>query len=175
MKRLFTILAFMTGLTFLYAEGAMAFQIKSPAFGEGQGIPKKYSCDGSDISPELTWSDPPAGVKEYALITDDPDAPVGNWVHWVLYKIPPDLKGIPEGIGKSDEVPGVGVQGKNSWGRNGYGGPCPPPGKPHRYYFKFYALSKTLEGKPGMTKEQLLAAIQGAILGEVQLMGTFGR
>ncbi|HCU24245.1 MAG TPA: YbhB/YbcL family Raf kinase inhibitor-like protein [Deltaproteobacteria bacterium] len=154
----------------------MSFELKSSAFGEGQNIPKKYSCEGSDSSPDFSWGQPPAGTQEFVLIADDPDAPAGTWVHWVLYGIPGERRSLPEGISKGDQVSDGGVQGKNSFGFNGYGGPCPPHGKPHRYFFKLYALSKHLQAtSPGMSKEQLLAAIQGAVLGETQLMGTFAR
>ena len=116
-------------------ESAMTLQLSSPAFEDGTAIPQKYSCDGEDISPALNWSMPPERTVSIALIMDDPDAPVGTWVHWVLYDLPGDRTKIPEDVPKSGELPGVGTQGNNSWRRSGYGGPCPPGGT-HRYFFK---------------------------------------
>ncbi|MFO1464285.1 MAG: YbhB/YbcL family Raf kinase inhibitor-like protein [bacterium] len=153
----------------------MSFKLVAKDFGEGQAIPTPFSCEGSDLSPALSWSDPPSGTREFALIMDDPDAPMGTWVHWVLYNVPADRKALPEGLAKQDQVPGIGTHGKNSWGKNSYGGPCPPPGKTHRYFFKLYALSKPLSLPAGVSKEALLRAMQGVILGEAQVMGTFVR
>ena len=146
----------------------MPIQITSAAFEEGTTIPVKYTCDGEDISPPLAWSGVPDGTKSLVLITDDPDAPVGTWVHWVLFNLPADTNSLPEG------VQGVGTDGNNSWRRPGYGGPCPPSGT-HRYFFKLYALDTALEVEPGMTKQDLLDAMQGHILAIGQLMGTFTR
>lgn len=144
-------------------------QFHSAAFAHGERIPTRYTCDGEDRSPPLAWGDLPAGTQSLALIMDDPDAPMGTWVHWVLYDIPPEGDGLPEG------VRGVGVEGTNSWRRTGYGGPCPPPGKPHRYFFKLYALDTRLNLPPGATKAQLERAMQGHILAQGEWMGTYSR
>jgi len=153
----------------------MVFQIKSPAFKEGEIIPAKYTCDGLDISPPLKWSDVPEGTKSIALICEDPDAPIRIWVHWVIYNIPPEKGELPEGVPKTETIGGVEKQGKNSWGRIGYGGPCPPGTKPHRYYFKLYALDIELTIGPGMKKKQLLKAMEGHILAQTNLMGRYTR
>jgi hypothetical protein len=154
---------------------SLSITITSTAFSEGQPIPAKYSCEGSDASPPLKWTNAPATTKSFALIADDPDAPVGTWVHWVLYDLPPNTTGLPEGVAKTQFIAGNAKQGLNSWPRLGYGGPCPPPGKPHRYFFKLYALDTMLDLKPGVTKKDLLKAMESHILAEGQLMGTYQR
>ena len=136
----------------------------------------QYSCDGEDISPPLAWGDPPAGTQSQALIMDDPDAPVGTWDHWILFNIPADMRELEENLpitGKNQE-PGSIFVGNNSWGRADYGGPCPPGGT-HRYFFKLYALDTTISLLPGVTKQELLNAMEGHILAEAELMGTFSR
>jgi len=143
--------------------------LTSPAFSEGEPIPARYSCDGEDVPPGLTWQDVPTGVESYALIMDDPDAPGRIWVHWVVYNIPADVRALPDGDGDP-----VGVQGENSWGDPGYGGPCPPGGE-HRYFFKLYALDTELDLEAGADKEALLAAMEGHVLAEGQLMGRYER
>lgn len=153
----------------------MKIPITSTAFAEGQPIPEKYTCSGKDVSPPLTWSNAPAGTKSFALVAEDPDAPMGTWVHWVIYDLPADTTALPEDVAKSQYVSGNAKQGLNDFHRLGYGGPCPPPGKPHRYYFKLYALDAMLNLKPGATKQELLKAMEGHILAEGQLMGTFQR
>lgn len=150
----------------------MTFSFSSPAFGHGQPIPAVYTCKGRDISPPLTWSDLPQGTKSLALIMDDPDAPMGTWVHWVIYNIPPTRTGLEEAIPSEERLADGSLQGKNSWRRIGYGGPCPPSGT-HRYYFRLYALDSMLSLAPGATKEQLLQAMQGHILAQAEWMGTF--
>jgi Raf kinase inhibitor-like YbhB/YbcL family protein len=156
------------------AEGAadMGLTITSAAFKDGEAIPKKFSCDGQDLSPALLWSGVPAGTKSFALICDDPDAPMGTWVHWVAWGIPADATSLPEGAGKSAE--GI-KQGMNSWPRAGYSGPCPPPGKPHRYYFKLFELDSDLELPQSANKAALETAMKGHILGQSQTMGTYQR
>ncbi len=149
-------------------------EIKSSAFGSGEIIPVKYTCDGADFSPPLEWTAGPAGTKSFALICDDPDAPMGTWVHWVIYDLPPTATMLAEGITRDRELPGGGTQGINDFRRLGYGGPCPPGGT-HRYFFKLYALDAALGLKPGITKDQLLTAMKGHILAEAQLMGTYRR
>ena len=148
--------------------------IKSSAFVEGGMIPSKYTCDERDISPPLEWKDVPAGVKSFALICDDPDAPGGIWVHWVVYNIPSNISRLEENIKPEPGAKNTMLQGSNSWSRTGYGGPCPPSGT-HRYYFKLYALDEMLSLKPGMSKMQLLDAMKGHVLAEAQLMGKYKR
>jgi Raf kinase inhibitor-like YbhB/YbcL family protein len=146
----------------------MTIQLTSSAFQEGGAIPKKYTCDGQNISPQLDWSGLPAQAKSLVLVVDDPDAPGGTFVHWVLYGLPADLKSLPEGAS-------TGVQGVNDFRKNGYGGPCPPKGNPHRYYFKLYALDMDLSLKPGASKADVEKAVRGHILAQGQLMGKYGR
>jgi len=153
----------------------MSIQITSAAFAGGQPIPAKYTCQGSDISPPLQWTNAPANAKSFALICDDPDAPVGTWVHWVLYDLPPSASELPEDVAKTQTFAGNAKQGVNDFRRVGYGGPCPPPGKPHRYFFKLYALDAMLDLEPGATKKDLLEAMEGHVLAEGQLMGTYQR
>ena len=152
----------------------MAIHMTSRAFTEGSVIPQKYTCDGEDVSPPLTWTGVPTGTRSLALICDDPDAPVGTWDHWVLYNIPGDAAGLPEGIPSDPILDTGGVQGKNSWGRTGYGGPCPPSGT-HRYFFKLFAMDTLLDLKSGATTSQLLEAMQGHILAQGELMGRYRR
>ena len=153
----------------------VTIEVTSPAFKAGETIPEKYSCDGADLSPPLEWSQAPEGTKSVALICEDPDAPRGMWVHWVLWGLPPDSTSLPEAVPPDTVLANSGRQGKNDWGRIGYGGPCPPPGPAHRYFFKLYALDTGLELQPGATRKDLLAAIDGHILAEGQLMGMYKR
>jgi Raf kinase inhibitor-like YbhB/YbcL family protein len=152
-----------------------AMQLTSPAFIEGQPIPAKYTCDGTDVSPSLQWNEAPAGTKSFALICDDPDAPIGIWVHWVIYGLHVAMRELPEMVAPTEVLPNGAKQGLNDFRRVGYGGPCPPPGGPHRYFFKLYALDTELPLKPRATKRDLLLAMSGHILAEAQLMGTYGR
>jgi Raf kinase inhibitor-like YbhB/YbcL family protein len=119
---------------------AMAFEMKSAAIAQGADVPRKFTCDGQDVSPGLSWNQPPKGTQSLALIMDDPDAPVGTWVHWVLYDLPASARELPEGTPKERDLASGARQGNNGWNRTGYGGPCPPPGPAHRYFFKLYAL-----------------------------------
>jgi Raf kinase inhibitor-like YbhB/YbcL family protein len=148
----------------------MNFELTCTAFAAGEPIPAKYTCDGADISPPLAWSDPPQGTQSLALIMDDPDAPVGTWDHWLLFNIPADTPDLPE----QASPPSGSVDGKNSWGRMGYGGPCPPRGT-HRYFFKLYALDSTLDLQSGADKAKLLQAMERHILAQAELMGTYAR
>jgi Raf kinase inhibitor-like YbhB/YbcL family protein len=153
----------------------MKIQLTSTAFAEGKDIPIGHTGQGKDISPPLTWTGMPAEAKSLALIADDPDAPVGTWVHWVLYDLPPAMTQLAADVPKSQLLASGAKQGINDFRRLGYGGPMPPPGKPHRYFFKLYALDKTLDLKPGATKMELLKAMEGHVLAEGQLMGTYQR
>jgi Raf kinase inhibitor-like YbhB/YbcL family protein len=150
-------------------------QLTSTAFSEGETIPKPHTGDGEDRSPPLKWTGVPEGTKSFALICDDPDAPGGVWVHWVLFNIPADQRELTGGIGATATVAGGAKHGKNDFGKLGYGGPAPPRGKPHRYYFKLYALDTTLELTAGATKKQVEAAIKGHMLAAGELMGKYGR
>lgn len=153
----------------------MTFNISSGSFKHGGEIPRKFTCDGSDVSPQLSWSSPPAKAVSLALISDDPDAPVGTWTHWVVFDMPPQASQLPEDVPKADEVPGGGYQGRNDFRKIGYGGPCPPAGKVHRYFFKLYALDAKLNLKAGATKSEVDKAMQGHILATAELMGTYKR
>jgi Raf kinase inhibitor-like YbhB/YbcL family protein len=153
----------------------MGIQLTGSAFLEGAPIPGKYTCDGQDISPPLKWKNVPQGTRSIALICDDPDAPVGTWVHWVLYGLPGSVTELPEGVPNTTNLPNGAKQGLNDFGRIGYGGPCPPGKSAHRYFFKLYALDTELSLPPKATKKDLLRAMEGHILAEGQLMGTYKR
>jgi Raf kinase inhibitor-like YbhB/YbcL family protein len=154
----------------------MTFTLITAAFRDGTGIPVKYTCDGVDVSPPLSWSGAPAGTRSFALIADDPDAPAGTWVHWVLYNLPADVSELPENIAKVESLDlGGARQGRNDFRRPGYGGPCPPPGPAHRYFFKLYALDAPLPLKAGAQKKDVEAAMEGHVLATAQLMGTYAR
>ncbi len=147
----------------------MSLELTSDAFANGQSIPVKYSCNGKNISPALAWNEPPASTQSFVLIVDDPDAPMGTWVHWVLFNIPDSTRSLQENTDTSAMS-----AGKNSSGNIHYDGPCPPSGT-HRYFFKLYALDSTLSLSPGATKEQVLKAAEGHILAQGELMGTFSK
>ena len=152
----------------------MALQITSQAFGSGQAIPVRYSCHGEDISPPLVWTGAPAGTLSFALVFDDPDAPIGTWVHWVVYNMPTSTNSLPEAVAPDTELADGSRHGKNSWGRLGYGGPCPPMGT-HHYFFRLYALDIPLQLPADGDKKALLKAMEGHILGQAELMGTFAK
>jgi len=153
----------------------MAFQIKTTGFARGEKIPTEFTGDGPDRSPPLAWANAPAGTKAFALVVEDPDAPGGDWVHWVLYDLPGDTTGLPPAVGKGASAPTGTKEGKTSWGKPGWRGPSPPPGKPHRYYFRLYALSAPTELSPGATAEQVAKAIVKTTLAKCELMGLYGR
>ena len=153
----------------------MGFAVTSPSFQNGGSIPKKFTCDGADVSPELQLAAPPSGTQSFALIADDPDAPVGTWVHWVLFDLPAETKALPEDVAKVDQPPTGGRQGRNDFRKVGYGGPCPPPGKPHRYFFRVYALDGKVGLKAGASRQELDKAMQGHILATAELMGKYQR
>ena len=152
----------------------MAITVTSTAFAEGEMIPRHHTCDGRDVSPPLQWSGIPEGAQSIALICDDPDAPMGTWVHWVLFNIPAGEKGVPAQIAPDATLSNGARHGTNDFRRLGYGGPCPPGGT-HRYYFKLYALDTTLPLGAGATKAQVEAAMAGHILARAQLMGKYKR
>jgi Raf kinase inhibitor-like YbhB/YbcL family protein len=153
----------------------MAFELTSSAFNPKDAIPKEYTCDGSDVSVPLRWKNAPDGTTSFALIVDDPDAPRGTWVHWVLYDLPASVSDLPAGVGHRDSLSNGAKQGKNDFGKVGYGGPCPPSGPAHHYHFKLYALDRATALRPKATKQQLLDAMKGHVLAEAQLIGTYKR
>lgn len=156
-------------------EPALKIQIASSGFADGRPIPDQYTCAGPNLSPPLTWTNVPVDVKSFALIADDPDAPGGTWVHWVIYNLPPTATALAENVPPLPQLPDGARQGFNDFGQTGYSGPCPPSGKPHRYVFKIYALDRTLDLSAGATKRQLLRAMDGHILAAGQLTGTYQR
>lgn len=153
----------------------MSLSISSPSFSNGGSIDKKFTCEGADVSPQLAWTEPPAGTKTFALLADDPDAPVGNWNHWTLWNLPPNLRSLPEGLSKDAHLPDGSEQGMNDFHRTGYNGPCPPAGKPHRYYFKLFALDAKLNLGSSAGKPELERAMKGHILAQAEWMGTYKR
>jgi Raf kinase inhibitor-like YbhB/YbcL family protein len=163
-----------SGLSYFYKSGETEMKLYSTAFENGGMIPEKYTCDEANVSPPLSWEGVPEKSKGLALICDDPDAPMGTWVHWVIYSIPPQQKGFSENIPAEKNLSTGAVQGVNDFGHLGYGGPCPPGGT-HRYFFKLYALDTVIHLTPGATKAQLLKVIQGHILEETQLLGKYKR
>jgi Raf kinase inhibitor-like YbhB/YbcL family protein len=176
MKKAFTIcmasLFLGASLLFCLSCSAYAFELKSTAFAAGSAIPSLFTCEGKDISPPLAWSGVPNGTKSYVLICDDPDAPIGTWVHWVYYNIPPLITSLPAAFTKLERPASGGIHGKSSFGSFGYGGPCPPWGT-HRYYFRIYALDMELNLETGAKKEGVIKAMRGHILGTAELMGTY--
>ncbi len=153
----------------------MAVEVTSAAFSNQGTIPRQYTCDAQDASPPLAWTGTPDGAKSLALISDDPDAPAGTWVHWVLYNLPPESAGLEENLAKTAELPNGARQGMTDFRRVGYGGPCPPPGKPHRYFFKVYALDQMLDLPENATKADVEQAMRGHILAQGELVGLYGR
>lgn len=153
----------------------MTFSVSSPSFQNGEEIPKKFTCEGADVSPELEFISPPANAQSFAIIADDPDAPVGTWTHWVLFDLPAETRSLPENVAKVDEVPTGGRQGRNDFKKIGYGGPCPPAGKAHRYFFKVYALDKKLNLKPGASRQEVEEAMKDHVLASAEWMGKFQR
>jgi Raf kinase inhibitor-like YbhB/YbcL family protein len=154
---------------------AVQLTLTSSGFAESQAIPRKYSCDAENVSPPLKWTSLPQGTQSIALIADDPDAPAGTWVHWVIYNIPPTTTELAEGLPATESVLNSALQGTNDFRRIGYGGPCPPRGNSHRYFFKLYALDTLLNLKAGASKKDVLSAMEGHILAQGQLMGTYKR
>jgi Raf kinase inhibitor-like YbhB/YbcL family protein len=154
----------------------MTWTLKSNSIAEGKRVPDKFTCKGPDVSPALSWDPAPKGTREIVLIMDDPDAPVGTWTHWIVYGIAPDKTSFPENIEKSADAKSIGaLQGITSFKRPGYGGPCPPPGPTHRYFFKLHALDKKTGLPAGASLAQVEAAIKGHVIAEAKLMGTYSR
>ncbi len=151
--------------------------ISAEAFRDGDMIPAEYTCDGKDVSPVLSWSGIPQGTKSITLIMDDPDAPRGTFVHWVLYNIPAEAQKLPKAIQGKETLSDGSRHGSTDFGKGtvGYGGPCPPPGKPHRYYFRIYALDAKLDLPPGASRSEVEKAMKGHILAKGELMGKYGR
>jgi len=150
-----------------------AFALSSKAFVAGGSVPVEYTADGSNVSPPLSWTDVPEGARSLVLIMEDPDAPVGTWDHWVVYNLSGSLRALAKGAATA--LPEGAIDGTNSWGRTGYGGPAPPPGEPHRYYFELYALREPLDLAAGANKAAVHAAMEGRVLGQTRWMGTYGR
>lgn len=153
----------------------MDFILESPAFADGSTIPATYTCEGKNYSPSLKWKNSPPGTKSFALIVDDPDAPAGIWVHWVVYDMPANATALEEAVATAETLPDGTKQGVNDFGAIGYGGPCPPRGKPHRYFFKLYALDIKPAVRARATKAELEKAMEGHIVGAAELMGTYQR
>jgi len=153
----------------------MGFDLHSSAFTHGGETPKKFTCLGEDVSPALRWGEPPPGTQSLALIVDDPDAPAGAWVHWVLFDLPASARELPENVPKENELPGGARQGRNDFRKIGYGGPCPPAGPAHRYFFKLYALDRKPDLAAGTTKAAVEKAMTGHILAHAELMGKYRR
>ena len=149
-------------------------ELTASSFHDGQ-IPREFTCDGGDNSPQLAWTEPPQGTRTLALIVTDPDAPVGTWVHWVLYNLPPNLRELPQALPAQPQLPDGSRQGLNDFGRIGYGGPCPPRHSVHRYFFHLYALNAALNVPPQATRKQVEAAMQGHILASAELVARYER
>ncbi|MCU0859196.1 MAG: YbhB/YbcL family Raf kinase inhibitor-like protein [Thermoplasmata archaeon] len=153
----------------------MALRLESTAFMNGEAIPVRHTCDGEDLSPPLSWSAAPDGARSFALVCDDPDAPIMTWVHWIVYSLPAKRSSLPEDVKRVRQLSDGTMQGTNSWKRIGYGGPCPPMDSTHRYFFRLYALDRELDLAPGAEKKELLRAMEGAVLAQAELMGTYRR
>ena len=153
----------------------MALKLESTAFLNGGTIPVRHTCDGEDVSPPLNWSGAPEGTESFALVCDDPDAPIMTWVHWVIYAMPSEKRSLAEDVKRMRQLPDGTRQGTNSWKRIGYGGPCPPRDSTHRYHFKLYAIGRVVDLGPGAEKKELLRAIEGSVLAHAELMGIYRR
>jgi len=172
---LFEALVVISSLFGAETKGVPSLELKSSAFQSGTEIPRKHTCDAEDLSPVLRWEKAPPGTRAFAIIADDRDAPGGTWVHWVIYDLPAETKELTEGTARIETLANGSKQGVNDFRRVGYGGPCPPPGLPHRYVFKLYALDTPTNLKPRATKQQLLEAMKGHILAEAELIGRYKR
>lgn len=161
-------------LVALAARVASGFSLASTAFPEGGTIPVEYTCDGADRSPPLAWTDPPEGTRSFALVCEDPDAPAGTWVHWVLFDLGAEGRQLPPGVPATATLAAGGRQGRNDFQRLGWGGPCPPRGAPHRYVFRLHALDTTL-GAGVTTRDDLARAMAGHVRGTAELLGRYQR
>lgn len=168
-------LCFVLGTLAVLPLPVLGLELTTTAFPSGGTIPTRFTCSGADKSPALAWSQAPAGTRSFVLIVDDPDAPAGTWVHWVVYNLPASVRQLPSGVPVGDDVAGGGKQGVNDFPRPGYGGPCPPPGKPHRYFFRLYALDEVLNLSGPAHRRDVDTAMKGHVLAQAELMGTFGR
>lgn len=157
------------------ATSAAPLTVESAAIAQGATIPQRYTCDGDDISPPLSWGEMPASTQSLALIVDDPDAPGGTWDHWILFDIPPGIQSLAEGIPAEATVAGIGTHGENSWKNHGYGGPCPPGSAEHHYQFRLYALDTILDLQPGATKEEVIDAMDGHVLAQGEIIALYSR
>jgi len=170
MKKNLLFLGFM-----LFCSCGFALSLKVSGFNPGEFIPVQYTCSGEDISPEISWQDIPQGSKSLVLICEDPDAPMGVWTHWIIYNIPPEIMSLKQKFPKLIKTDKGILQGVNDFGKVGYNGPCPPPGMPHHYHFKLYALDIILSLPPGARRKDLLEAIQGHILAQADYIGLYQR
>lgn len=152
-----------------------SMKLTSSAFAAGAPLPSQYTCKGNDVSPALEWSGAPGHTASFAIIMDDPDAPSGTWVHWVMWNIPQRTHSLREGVPRNEKVDDGSRQGRNSFGKVGYNGPCPPPGQTHRYFFRIYALDQSLNLQPGASRSELDGAMRGHILAQGEYQGTFHR
>jgi len=159
----------------LAAHGGEGLTLTSPSVMPGRAIPVKFTCQGANVSPQLDWSHAPTATKSFAVIVDDPDAPAGTWVHWVIFNLPSNSTGLPEGASAAEQLADGARNGRNDFKRLGYGGPCPPPGPAHRYYFRLYALDRTLDLPAGASRADVERAMTGHVLAQAELMGTFQR
>lgn len=153
----------------------MSFVLETKAFSKGGEIPARYTCSGDDLSPALSWSGAPQNTRSFALIVDDPDAPSGTFTHWLVYDLPAATQQLQEGVSQTDDLSGGGRQGRNDFRRVGYGDPCPPPGKAHRYFFKLHALNAALNLPAGASRQDLETAMRGRVIARAELMGKFAR
>ena len=173
---IFTVAVALVGANVSLAKGSSAkLELKTTAFRPGGTIPAQFTCSGENISPTLSWSPPPPGTRSFVLVVDDPDAPAGTWVHWVVYNLPPTARGLPEHAPSGEVIGGGGMQGVNDFPTDGYSGPCPPPGKPHRYFFRLYALDTTLNLRAPVHRRDIDFAMKGHVLAKAELVGMFGR
>ena len=159
----------------LFGSEAAAFRIESPVFQDKENLPAQYTCDGANISPPLAWTEAPQGTQSFALILEDPDAPAGTWVHWVLYDLPAGTTQLPEGIQSTETLADGSKHGVTDFRKADYGGPCPPPGNAHRYVFKLYALDQVLGLPPKVSKAELLVAMNGHVLAHAEVVGNYKR
>ncbi|MFZ0962914.1 MAG: YbhB/YbcL family Raf kinase inhibitor-like protein [Terriglobia bacterium] len=168
-------LVFLGASALAAGDSSEKLEVTTTAFQPGGTIPSQFTCSGSNISPALSWNDPPPRTESFVLIVDDPDAPGRTWVHWLVYNLPASARQLPEHVSAGAALAVGGRQGVNDFPMNGYGGPCPPPGKPHRYFFRLFALDTTLDLRPPVRRKDVDSAMKGHVLAQAELMGRFGR